>query len=68
MPYLSGADICALSTLFGLPATYSWNGGALSRWQYLDNLLEHCIKNKKCSNLLSYMFAKEQFSKTLRGH
>ena len=24
MPYLSGADLCALSTLFGLPATYSW--------------------------------------------
>ena len=68
MPYLSGADLCALSTLFGLPTTYSWNGGALSRWKYLDNLLEHCIKNKKCSNLLSYMFAKEQFSKTLRGH
>ena len=68
MPYLSGADLCALSTLFGLPTTYSWTGGTLSRWQYLDYLLEHCIKNKKCSNLLSYMFAKEQFSKTLRGH
>lgn len=25
MPYLSGADLCALSTLFGLPVTYSWN-------------------------------------------
>lgn len=31
MPYLSGSDLCALSTLFGLPVTYSWNGGALSR-------------------------------------
>lgn len=25
MPYLSGADLCALSTLFGFPVTYSWN-------------------------------------------
>ena len=25
MPYLSGADLCALSTLFDLPVTYSWN-------------------------------------------
>ena len=40
MPYLSGADLRTLSTLFGLPETYSWNGGALSRRQYLDNLLE----------------------------
>ncbi len=68
MPYLSGDDLCALSTLFGLPVTYSWNGGALSRWQYLDNLLEHCIKDNKCSNLLTHMFSLNQFSKTLKGH
>lgn len=68
MPYLSGADLCALSTLFGLPATYSWNGGALSRWQYLDNLLEYCIKNNKCSSLLAHMFSLNQFSKMLSGH
>lgn len=68
MPYLSGSDLCDLSTLFGLPVTYSWNGGALSRWQYLDNLLEYCIKNNKCSNLLAYMFSLAQFSKVLNGH
>lgn len=68
MPYLSGADLCALSTLFGLPVTYSWGGGALSRWQYLDNLIEYCIKNDKCSDLLAYMFAKKQFSNMLSGH
>ena len=68
MPYLSGADLCALSTLFGLPVTYSWNGGALSRWQYLDNLLEHCIKDNKCSSLLAHMFSLNQFSKILNGH
>lgn len=68
MPYLSGSDLCDLSTLFGLPVTYSWNGGALSRWQYLDNLLGYCIKNNKCSNLLAYMFSLAQFSKVLNGH
>lgn len=68
MPYLSGSDLCDLSTLFGLPVTYSWNGGALSRWKYLDNLLEYCIKNNKCSSLLVYMFSLTQFSKVLNGH
>ena len=68
MPYLSGSDLCALSTLFGLPTTYSWNGGALSRWQYLDNLLEYCIKNNKCSSLLAHLFSLSQFSKTLNEH
>ena len=26
MPYLSGPDLCGLSTHFGLPVTYSWGG------------------------------------------
>jgi hypothetical protein len=68
MPYLSGPDLCALSSLFGLPETYSWGGVNLSRWQYLDNLLEHCIKNGRCSDLLAHMFSKDQFSKSLSGH
>lgn len=68
MTYLLGADLCALSTLFGLPATYSCNGGALSIWQYLDNLLEYCIKYNKCSSLLAHMFSLNQFSKMLNGH
>ena len=68
MPYLSGPDLCTLSTLFGLPETYSWNGGTLSRWQYLDNLLEYCIKNNKYSSLLAHMFSLKQFSKMLNGH
>lgn len=68
MPYLSGSELCELSTLFGLPVSYSWGGGALSRWQYLDNLLEYCIQQKKCSNLLFHMFSLKQFSKNLSGH
>lgn len=68
MPYLSGPDLCELSTLFGLPTTYTWGGVSLSRWQYFDNLFEHCIKEERCSDLLAYLFEKQQFSKMLSGH
>lgn len=70
MPYLSGPDLCGVSTLFGLPISYSWGKGAtnLSRWQYLDNLIEHCIVENRCSDLLAYLFGKEQFSKMLYSH
>lgn len=70
MPYMSGPELCDLSTLFGLPMSYSWGKGAanLSRWQYLDNLLDYCIKANRCSDLLSHLFGKEQFSKMLSGH
>lgn len=67
MPYLSGPDLCGLSTLFGLPVTYSWGGSNLSRWVYLDNLLEHCIENNKCSDLLIHMFSLDQFRNVLKG-
>lgn len=68
MPYLNGPDLCALSTFFGLQATYSWGGINLSRWQYLDNLIEYCIENNKCSQLLAYLFNKKQFDKILKGY
>lgn len=68
MPYLSGPDLCGISTSFGLPVTYSWGGVNLSRWQYLDNLMEHCLKQNRFSDLLTYLFAKDQFSKVLAGH
>lgn len=68
MPYLSGPNLCGISTTFGLPATYSWGDVVLSRWQYLDNLMEHCIDNGNFSNLLAYLFGKGQFAKILEGY
>lgn len=68
MPYLSGSDLCKLSTLFGLPVTYAWNGVNLSRWQYLENLFEHCVKMDRCSDFLAYLFNKQQFSNMFSGH
>ena len=48
--------------------TYTWGGVNLSRWQYLDNLFDHCIKGNRCSDLLSHLFEKQQFSSLLFGH
>lgn len=67
MPYLSGPTLCDISNKFGLPVTYGWNGGAQSRWAYLDDLLAHCIKNKRESDLLAFLFSKGQFVDKLRG-
>lgn len=67
MPYLSGPNLCEISSLFGLPVTYPRSGGALSRWEYLDNLLAFCIKSNKASELLSYLFSKDKFSSQLKG-
>lgn len=67
MPYLSGPDLCCISTTFGLPAEYGWNGGALSRWVYMDDLLEYCISNGKIQQLLSYLFSKDKFIVKLKG-
>ena len=68
LPYLSGPMLCQISTQFGLPATYGWNGGAKSRWEYLDDLLEYCIKNHRESDLISFLFSKGQFVEKLRGY
>ena len=68
LPYLSGPMLCEISVKFGLPATYSWGGGPKSRWEYLDNLLAHCISNNRVSDLLGFLFSKEQFAEILRGY
>ncbi len=67
MPNLKGIVLCSISTSFGLPTSYPSNGGALSRWQYFENLLEYCIKENKTHDLLVYLFAKDKFSERLRG-
>lgn len=67
MPYLSGPVLCDVSNRFGLPVSYGWNGGAQSRWAYMDDLLAHCIQNGRESDLLSFLFSKGQFVDKLRG-
>jgi len=67
MPKLSGPDLCSLSTVFGLPVTYYWDktGTNLSRWKYLDNLMEYCLKSNKFSELLTYLFSVDRFRKIM---
>lgn len=65
MPYLSGADICGVSQLFGFPVSYLRNGQSLSRWNYMTELMEYCTDNNKCSNLLAYLFTQDKFKKHL---
>lgn len=67
MPYLSGPAICEISSLFGLPSTYSWSGGALSRWQYFDQVMDFCIKQNRMSDFLAYIFSKDKFIESLKG-
>lgn len=67
LPYLSGPMLCEISNKFGLPVSYGRNGSVQSRWVYLDELFAHCISNNRVSDLLSFLFSKEQFIHTLRG-
>lgn len=67
MPYLSGPDIVGISQVFELQGTYSWQG-ALSRWSYLDNLLQHGIFTNQINNILLYLFSKKQFTEKLKGN
>ncbi len=65
MPYLSGSILCEISTIFGFVVDYFETRH--SRWVYLYNLLEYCIKNKKVSDLLLYIFDKKQFKEKFKG-
>ncbi len=68
MPYLSGPTLCEISSTFGLAVTYGWNGGAQSRWAYLDDLMQYCIENNRMSDLIAFLFSKGQFGEKLQGH
>lgn len=71
MPYLSGPDLCELSQKFGFYQEYHWGNSPkpnLSRWQYMDNILEYVIKENKASQFLSYMMSKERFVSILKKY
>ena len=68
MPYLSGPDLCELSQKFGCYQEYYWGNSKpnLSRWQYMNNILEHVIINNKISEFIAYILSKERFSDMLK--
>lgn len=61
MPYMSGPDLCELSSRFGLPKIYTWGGQNMSRWMYLDELLEYLNKQDRVHELLAYLFTLGRF-------
>lgn len=63
LPYQTGPMLVDILNRFGDPITY----GSWSRWQYVEELMEFCIKNNRVSDLLSYLFSLEQFRDDLRG-
>lgn len=67
LPYLSGPVLCDISTKFGKPVDYVRGGGGPSRWSYVEEILDHCIKNGTCSTLLRFLFSRAQFQDAFRG-
>lgn len=62
LPYMSGSDLCSLCTTWGLPMTYTWGAINLSRWQYMQKLLQHVAKQNKVEALLAYLFDFSRFN------
>ena len=63
LPYLTGSDICDLSTRFGFPMSYE--GNQYTRREYFEKMLDRFIQANRCSELLSFLFAKPQFKEKL---
>lgn len=62
LPYLSGPQLCSLSTQFGLSRTYGTGGGNPSRWVYMQELLQYLNRQDRVGELLSYLLKMERFT------
>ncbi len=65
LPYMSGPDLCQLSTTFGLARTYTWGnsrvGANKSRWEYLQDLMRYLNPQGRIPELLSYLIQQGRF-------
>lgn len=65
LPYMSGPDLCNLSTTFGLARTYTWGnsriGANKSRWEYMQDLLKYLNLKGRIPELLSYLTQQGRF-------
>ena len=62
MPYLTGSNLCELSTQFGLPVAYTWGGQNLSRWMYMEQLIDFLNKQNRVHELLAFLFDLRRFT------
>lgn len=65
LPYMSGPDLCQLSTTFGLARSYTWGnsrvGANKSRWEYMQDLLKFLNPQGRIPELLSYLIQQGRF-------
>ncbi len=69
LPYMSGPELCQVSTTFGLPRTYTWGNRGVankSRWEYMQDLMKHLNLEERVPDLLSYLMQQSRF-KNLTG-
>lgn len=55
LPYLSGPQLCDISTTFGLPKTYTWNGVNQSRWEYMRDLIDYLDNTDSVASLIDFL-------------
>ena len=63
LPYQSGPKLAQTLNAFGKPSDY----GGYSRWQYVEELLDHCIANNRVSDMLACFFDLSRFRDDLQG-
>lgn len=64
LPYMSGPELCQVSTTFGLARTYTWGNGGVankSRWEYMQDLMKHLNPQGRIPDLLSYLMQQDRF-------
>ena len=64
LPYMSGPELCQVSTTFGLARTYTWGNRGVankSRWEYMHDLMKHLNPQGRIPDLLSYLMQQVRF-------
>ena len=68
LPYMSGPNLCELSTSFGLPKTYTWGNAwgsrgpaNKSRWEYMQDLMKYLNPQGRIPELLSFLIQQDRF-------
>lgn len=64
LPYMSGPELCQVSTTFGLARTYTWGNRGVankSRWEYMQVLMKHLNTQGRIPDLLSYLMQQDRF-------
>lgn len=64
LPYMSGPELCQVSTTFGLARTYPWGNRGVankSRWEYMQDLMKHLNPHGRIPDLLSYLMQQDRF-------